>query len=209
MSFVPSDKNQVSRLAKRASLDEAVIYPILDEALVCTLAWQVEGQPYQLPTGFVRIENAVYLHGSVGSHALRTVSTGLPVCLSVTLIDALVLARSAFHHSVNYRSVIAFGKAELVTEDALRYEVLEKFTEKMAPGRWSQIRQPDAGEWRKTMVVKIALDDASAKTRTGDPVDEAEDHALDVWAGLAVMAKGIARYQPAADLRPGILPPAN
>jgi nitroimidazol reductase NimA-like FMN-containing flavoprotein (pyridoxamine 5'-phosphate oxidase superfamily) len=145
--FAKTDKTEITRLPKRGVYDKDVIYSILDEALFCTLAYTSGGQPFQIPTGFGRMGNTVYVHGSVGSHYMREMATGIPVCISATLIDGLVLARSAFHHSVNYRSVVVFSKGRTVTDEAELYTSLEVFTNKMCPGRWDDVRQPDKGEW--------------------------------------------------------------
>ncbi len=183
--FPLTDKNQITRLSKRGEYDKEVVYNILDEALVCTLAYVRDGQPFQIPTGFCRMGNKVYLHGSVGSFYMRELAEKkLPVCISVTHIDGLVLARSAFHHSVNYRSVVLFSHAEKVIDQAELYKALEVFTNKMQPGRWEDVRKPNAGEWKATMVIAFNIEDASAKIRVGGPKDDDEDYALDIWAGV-------------------------
>lgn len=183
--FPLTDKNQITRLPKRGEYDKEVVYQILDEALVCTLAYVRDGQPFQIPTGFCRMGNKVYIHGSVGSFYMRELAEKkLPVCISVTHIDGLVLARSAFHHSVNYRSVVLFSHAEKVTDQAELYEALEVFTNKMQPGRWEDVRQPNAGEWKATMVIALNIEEASAKIRVGGPKDDEEDYVLNIWAGV-------------------------
>jgi nitroimidazol reductase NimA-like FMN-containing flavoprotein (pyridoxamine 5'-phosphate oxidase superfamily) len=175
----------ISRLAKRASYDVETIYSILDEGLVCHLAFIRDNMPVIIPTGFVRIENEIYIHGSVGSNYMRQLATEQDtVCISVTHLDALVLARSAFHHSVNYRSVVLFSKAQLVTEKQELYYALELFTEKMQPGRWADVRKPTDNEWKATMVLKFKIEEASAKIRTGLPKDDEEDYELPTWAGI-------------------------
>ncbi|HPH45613.1 MAG TPA: pyridoxamine 5'-phosphate oxidase family protein [Chryseolinea sp.] len=183
--FPLTDKNQITRLPKRGEYDKEVVYKILDEALVCTLAYVRDGQPFQIPTGFCRMGNKVYLHGSVGSFYMRELAEKkLPVCISVTHIDGLVLARSAFHHSVNYRSVVLFSHAEKVEDQNELYEALEVFTNKMQQGRWEDVRKPTAGEWKATMVIAFNIEEASAKIRVGGPKDDDEDYALDIWAGV-------------------------
>jgi len=183
--FPITDKTKITRLPKRGVYDKETIYAILDEALFCTVAYSSNNQPFQIPTGFCRIGNKLYLHGSVGSFYMRELQTKkIPVCISVTLIDGLVLARSAFHHSVNYRSVILFSQPENVIEKEELYNVLEVFTNKMCPGRWDDIRKPTDGEWKATMVLSFEINEASAKVRTGDPKDDDEDYDLDVWAGV-------------------------
>jgi len=165
--------------------DKEAVYAILDEALVCTVAFVLKGQPFQIPTGFCRKEDTLYIHGSVGSFYMRELAAAkLPVCVSATLLDGLVLARSAFHHSVNYRSVVVFGHAEKVEDKNELYDVLELFTNKMQPGRWDDIRKPNDGEWKATMVLKFKIEEASAKIRTGGPIDDSEDYELNTWAGV-------------------------
>lgn len=183
--FPKTDRTTITRLAKRGSYDTETVYAILDDALVCTVAFTLHGQPFQIPTGFCRINDELYIHGSVGSFYMRELAEKkLPVSIGVTHIDGLVLARSAFHHSVNYRSVVMFSKTELVTDRAELYKALEVFTNKMQPGRWDDIRQPNDSEWKKTMLLKFKIEEASAKIRTGEPIDDDEDYALDIWAGV-------------------------
>jgi len=157
-TFPITDKTENHTLAKRGSYEKETIYSILDEALFCNLAFSLHGQPSQIPTGFCRIGDHLYLHGSVGSHYMRELAShSLPVSISATLMDGIVLARSAFHHSVNYRSVVIFSKAELVTDQEELYKALEVFTEKIRPGRWADARKPTAGEWKATMVLRFFL----------------------------------------------------
>jgi uncharacterized protein len=184
-SFPITDKTDITRLAKRGSYDKETVYSILDEALVCTVAYCKDNQPFQIPTGFCRIGNKIYIHGSVGSFYMRELQTKkLPVCISATILDGMVLARSAFHHSVNYRSVVIFGEPEVITDQDELYKVLELFTEKMCPGRWGDVRKPTEGEWKATMVLSIEIKEASAKIRVGPPKDDEEDYGLDIWAGV-------------------------
>ncbi len=208
-SFPITDKTHITRLAKRGVYDREAIYAILDEALVCTVAYVHEGQPFQIPTGFCRMGDTVYIHGSVGSFYLREIAEKkLPVCLGVTLMDGLVLARSAFHHSVNYRSVILFATGRVVTEQKEAYQALEVFTNKMCPGRWADVRKPTPGEWKATMIVAFAIHEASAKVRTGPPKDDAEDYARDVWAGVQPLVTLKGTPVPDPDLKDGIQLPA-
>ncbi len=185
-SFPVTEKTEITRLAKRGAYDKATIYSILDEALFCTLAYSHHGQAFQIPTGFVRVENTIYVHGSVGSHYLRELAQHkIPVSVGATMIDGIVLARSAFHHSVNYRSVVLFSnEGTVVKDDAMLNKILEAFTEKMCPGRWADIRKPTANEWKGTMVLGYTIDEASAKVRTGGPKDDEEDYDLNIWAGV-------------------------
>lgn len=183
--FPITERTEITRLPKRGVYDKENIYNILDEALVCTVAFVKDNQPFQIPTGFCRIENVLYIHGSVGSSYMRELAEKkLPVCISATLLDGLVLARSAFHHSVNYRSVVIFSQAERVTNPQELYNALEIFTNKMQPGRWDDVRKPTEGEWKATMLLKFNIDEASAKIRTGPPKDDEEDYDLNIWAGV-------------------------
>jgi len=196
--FTITDKTSITRLPKRGVYDTETIYSILDEALVCTLAYVNDGKPFQIPTGFCRIQNTLYIHGSVGSFYMRQLAEKqLPVCICVTHLDGLVLARSAFHHSVNYRSVVLFSHATQVTDTAELYQALEIFTNKVQPGRWDDVRQPTDSEWKKTMVLKFEIEEASAKVRTGPPIDDEEDYASSYWAGVVPMV--LERKTPVAD----------
>lgn len=197
-SFPITDKTKITRLPKRGAYDKETVYSILDEALVCTVAFNLHGQPFQIPTGFCRIDNTIYIHGSVGSFYMRELAANeLPVSIGVTHIDGLVLARSAFHHSVNYRSVVLFGKTKKVEDEKELYRILEVFTNKMQPGRWDDIRKPNDKEWKATMVLAIEIEEASAKLRTGEPKDDEEDYELDVWAGVVPLK--LERKNPIAD----------
>jgi nitroimidazol reductase NimA-like FMN-containing flavoprotein (pyridoxamine 5'-phosphate oxidase superfamily) len=183
--FPITEKTEISRLPKRGVYEKDVVYSILDEGLFCTVAYSRDGQPFQIPTGFCRIDDKLYIHGSVGSFYMRELASNkFPVCICVTLIDGMVLARSAFHHSVNYRSVVIFGEPNKVTDDRELYNVLEVFTNKMCPGRWDDVRKPSINEWKETMVLSFIIAEASAKVRVGPPKDDDEDYALDVWAGV-------------------------
>jgi hypothetical protein len=207
--FPVTDKTKITRLPKRGSYDKATVYSILDEALYCNLAFSIDQQPFQIPTGFVRIGDRLYIHGSVGSGYLRDlVAKKLPVSIGVTFMDGLVLARSAMHHSVNYRSVIMFSTPRLVDNKEEQYQALEAFTEKVCPGRWADIRKPSANEWKETLVISFEIEEASAKIRSGAPKDDAEDYELDVWAGVVPMR--IAYGAPEADpvLKSGVPLPA-
>ncbi len=183
--FPITAKTEITRLPKRGNYEKATVYSILDEALVCTISYVREGEPFQIPTGFCRIDDYLYIHGSVGSFYMRELAEKKSsTCISITLLDGLVLARSAFHHSVNYRSVIIFSKPEKVEDKKELYHALEIFTNKMQPGRWNDVRKPTDGEWKATMLLKFKIEEASAKIRTGPPKDDDEDNSLDVWAGV-------------------------
>ncbi|MBC7774132.1 MAG: pyridoxamine 5'-phosphate oxidase family protein [Phycisphaerae bacterium] len=169
---------------KRYDTDPASRDAILDEGLVCHVAFNIEGQPFIIPTGYCRVDNTLYLHGSVGSHFFMQMARGIPVCVSVTMVDGLVLARSVFHHSMNYRSVVAFGKTRLVEADAERWLAAEKFAEHIMPGRWADARTPTASEMKKTMFIAVEIEEASVKFRADGALDDPEDMDLDVWAGV-------------------------
>jgi len=207
--FPITDKTKITRLPKRGVYDKETVYSILDEALFCTVAYSKDNQPFQIPTGFCRIGNKLYLHGSVGSFYMRELqSNKTPVCISVTLIDGLVLARSAFHHSVNYRSVTIFSEPENVTDKEELYTALEVFTNKMCPGRWNDVRKPNDGEWKATMVLSFEINEASAKVREGDPKDDEEDYDLNVWAGVQPLKLEKQSLIPDPLLKAGIAIPA-
>src|SRR5437660_1585046 len=182
-TFTPTSRTQVKRLPKRGAYDRETVFNILDEAFVCHVGFVVEGQPFVIPTNFGRVGDTLYLHGSAASRMLRTLSAGIPVCVTVTLIDALVLARSAFHHSINYRSVVILGTAIPLEDSRDKMAALRAFTEHVVPGRWSQVRDPTEQELRATTVLSLPLAEVSAKIRTGPPKDDAEDYAIPVWAG--------------------------
>ena len=197
--FSPTERTRVVREPHRGSFDREVIYKILDEGFVCHVGFTVEGQPYVIPTMFARVGEAIYFHGSAASRMLRGVSGGLAVCVTVTLIDGLVLARSVFNHSMNYRSVVALGKATLVSEADEKIAALRAFTEKILPGRWDDARQPSEKELKATSILRLPLSEVSAKMRTGDVQDDEEDYALPVWAG--VLPIRLAASEPIRDPR--------
>ena len=175
------------REPQRGIYDRDAIYKILDEGFICHVGFSVDGQPYVIPTMFARIGNAIYFHGSAASRMLRNASAGIPVCVTVTLVDGLVLARSVFNHSMNYRSVVALGKATLVAAGAEKLAALHGFTEKILPGRWKEARQPNEKELKATSILRLELTEVSAKVRVGPPEDDAEDYALRIWAGVLPM----------------------
>ena len=207
--FAPTERTTLKRLPKRAEYDRERVYAILDEALVCHVGFIADGQPVVIPTGYGRIADVLYLHGSAASRMLRTLSEGVDVCVTVTLVDGLVLARSAFHHSFNYRSVVVFGRARMVTDREEKLAALRAFTEHVIAGRWNEVREPNDGELKATTVLALPLSEASAKVRTGPPVDEEEDYALPVWAG--VLPLQLTTSAPIADPRlpAGIQGPAR
>lgn len=180
-----SPRSRVRRVPQRARYDRATVEAILDAALVCHLGFtDAEGQPYVIPTLHARVGDTVYVHGSSASRMIRTLAGGAPACLTVTLVDGLVLAKSAFHHSVNYRSVVLLGRMTLVTGDAERRAALDAFVEQLVPGRTADARAANAQELKATQVVAMPLDEATAKVRTGGPVDDPDDLALPAWTGV-------------------------
>jgi nitroimidazol reductase NimA-like FMN-containing flavoprotein (pyridoxamine 5'-phosphate oxidase superfamily) len=208
-SFTPTARSAVKRLPKRGAYERAAIYQILDEGFVCHVGFVIENQPFVIPTAYGRAADRLYLHGSQVSRMLRALRGGLDVCVTVTLVDALVLARSIFHHSMNYRSVVIFGQAVAVEDRAEKLEALRAFSDHVAPGRWDEARQPTEGELKATMVLALPLTEASAKVRTGPPVDDEEDYALPVWAGVVPLR--VVAGEPISDPRlpPEIEPPQH
>lgn len=186
-----TERTKVKRLPARGAYDRETIYSILDDAFICHIGFVVDGQPYVIPTGYARIDDYLYIHGSSASRMLRTLSEGVDVCVTVTLVDGLVLARSAFHHSINFRSVVVLGTAELVEDREEKERALEAFTEHIIPGRWPEIRWPNDLELKATSVLKLPIEEASAKIRTGDPKDDEEDYAMNVWAGVLPLKKAV------------------
>jgi uncharacterized protein len=182
--FQPTSRTQVKRLPKRAHYDRETVYQTLDTAFVCHVGFSVEGQPFVIPTNYGRSGDTLYLHGSAASRMLKTLSASVPVCVTVTHVDGLVLARSAFHHSVNYRSVVILGTARMVEDPAEKMEALRCFTNHVMKGRWDDVRQPTEQELKATIVLALPLEEVSAKVRTGGPVDDEPDYALPVWAGV-------------------------
>jgi len=184
-----SPRTRVRRAPKRARYDRESVAAILDAALVCHLGFtDPEGQPYVIPTLHARVGDTVYVHGSTASRMVRTLAGGAPACLTVTLVDGLVLAKSAFHHSVNYRSVVLLGRMTLVTGAAERRAALDAFVEQLVPGRTADARAANTKELKATQVLAMPLAEASAKVRTGGPVDDPDDLALPAWTGVIPIA---------------------
>ncbi len=195
----PSERTRVRRLGKRGAYDRETIHAILDAGLLCHVGYVVDGQPFVTPTAHWRDGDHVYWHGSSASRMLRTLVGGVDVCLTVSLLDGLVLARSGFNHSMNYRSVMALGRAEPVDGPDAKLHALKVFTERLVPGRWDELRPPTAQEMKATTILRLSLDEASAKVRTGPPHDDEEDYALPVWAG--VLPLSLVAGAPVADPR--------
>jgi len=182
-AIAPTARTRVKRIPKRAAYDRDAIYSVLDTALVCHVGFAIDGQPYVIPTLHVRIADRLYIHGSAASRMLGAAAEGTPLAVTVTHIDGLVLARSAFHHSVNYRSAVILGAAHLVADPAEKFAVMKGLIDHVAPGRWDHIRQPNDKELAATSVLSIPIVEASAKLRSGDPLDDEADYALRIWAG--------------------------
>ena len=207
-AYAPTLRTRVKRMPKRGHYDLATVHAILDAGFVAHIGYVVDGQPYVTPTSYWREGDQVYWHGSSASRMLRRqTSAEVPVCLTVTHVDGLVLARSGFHHSMNYRSVMALGTAELVSDPAEKLAALQAFVERLYPGRWSELRPATGQELKGTTVLRMRLEEVSAKVRTGPPVDDEEDYGWPCWAGVVPL--GLVRGRPEGDLRlvPGIALP--
>jgi len=199
MDFPQTERTTLKRLPKRGAYDRRLVYGILDEGFICHVGFTVEGQTFVIPTGYARVDAQLFIHGSQVSRMLRTLSSGIDVCVAVTLVDGLVLARSAFHHSINYRSVVMFGRARIVDDREAKLAALFAFSEQVIPGRWNDVREPTETELKATTVLALPLVEVSAKVRTGPPIDDEEDYALNVWAG--VLPLRIAAGAPISDPR--------
>jgi uncharacterized protein len=197
----------LKRLPQRGVYRRDTIYNILDEGFVCHVGFVVNGEPFVIPMAYARSGNMLYIHGSVASRILRTLARGIPVCVTVTLLDGLVLARSAFHHSMNYRSVVVFGVASAVKNVAQKLRALHAISEHAMAGRWADVRKPNDTELKQTLVLELPLTEASAKIRTGPPIDEPSDYDLRVWAGELPFS--LVAGEPVADPRlvPGVAIP--
>ena len=182
--FTPTERTKVRRLPDRGKYDAESVYGILDEAFICHVGFVVEGQPYVIPTGFARVNDTLYFHGSAASRMLRTMADEVQVCVTVTLVDGIVMARSGFHSSMNYRSVVILGRATQVEGRAEKLAALAAFSEQVMPGRWKDLRETTDAELKGTLVLTLPLKEVSAKVRTGPPKDDEVDYALPLWAGV-------------------------
>jgi uncharacterized protein len=207
--MLQTTRTTLKRLPQRGSHDAAVIHAILDEALVCHVGFVHDGQPFVMPTTYVRLGDHVYLHGAVASRMLSVMAGGAPVCVEVTLVDALVLGRSAMHHSMNYRSVVILANAHEVTDVVEKRRALEALVEHVVPGRMAEVRRPSANEVAGTRVIAVPITEASAKIRTGPPIDDEEDHALPYWAGELPLKMVTGVPVPEPRLAPGIAAPPS
>ena len=182
--FTPTERTQVRRLPERGKYDSKNVYGILDEAFICHVGFVVDGQPFVIPTGFARVNDTLYIHGSAASRMLRTIAGGVQVCVTVTLVDGIVMARSGFHSSMNYRSVVILGKATHVEGRDQKLKALAAFSEQVMPGRWKDLRDTTDAELKGTLVLELPLKEVSAKVRSGPPKDDEADYALPLWAGV-------------------------
>ena len=182
--MITTERSRVKRLPKRGAYDAETIHAILDATFLAHVGFVANDQPFVIPTLYGRQEGKLFLHGSAASRMLRELDKGIEICVTVTLVDALVLARSAFHHSMNYRSVVAFGQARLIADAGQKNEALRVISEHIIAGRWDEVRQPTEQELKATSVLEFSIEEASAKIRTGFPIDDEEDYSLPVWAGI-------------------------
>jgi hypothetical protein len=203
-TYTPTTRTQVRRLPKRATYDKEQVHAILDQGYICHVGFAVDGQPFVIPTGYARFGDQLYIHGSAASRMLRSAGEGVDVCVTVTLVDGFVLARSVFHHSMNYRSVVVLGKARLVTDPEEKRAALRCFTNHIVAGRWEEARQPTDQELKATSVLALPLEEVSAKVRTGPPVDDEEDYSMPIWAGVVPIRGQVGEPLPDDRLLPGI-----
>jgi hypothetical protein len=206
--YKPTPRTKVRRKSERGRYDRATVHAILDAGLVCHVGYVLDGRPFVTPTAYWREGEHVYWHGSSASRMLRNLKTGMPACLTVSHLDGLVLARSGFHHSLNYRSVMILGTARTVEDDEAKTKALHEFMERIAPGRWDEVRPPTRQELKATTVLHMPIEEVSAKVRPGGPIDDEEDYALDCWAGVLPIRTVIGKPIPDERLKPGIPVPA-
>jgi nitroimidazol reductase NimA-like FMN-containing flavoprotein (pyridoxamine 5'-phosphate oxidase superfamily) len=202
MTLTPTERTRLRRRPNRGAFETKAIYAILDEGFVCHVAFIVNGQPFAIPTGYARCGDEIYIHGASASRMLNTLGDGVDVCLTVTLVDGLVLARSAFHHSMNYRSVVVLGRARPVTDDREKVEALRCFTDHIVPGRWAEVRPVTGNELRATTVLALPIKEASAKARTGPPIDDEDDYDWPIWAGVVPLHTRTGEPVPDERVRP-------
>jgi len=209
MSGAPTDRTQVKRLPERGRYDRETIDAILDEALICHLAWIQDGSPRIIPTIHARDGDTLYIHGSQASRTLRAARDGAEVCVEVTLLDALVLARSAFHSSMNYRCAIVYGRAREISDRDEKWHAQKVLVDHVVHGRSKHVRMPNERELKQTMILAISLDEASAKVRTGPSKEDEEDYDLPIWAGVLPLRFETGEPEPDPRLLDGLTPPEN
>ena len=205
-AFSPTGRTTVHRLPQRGVYDKARVYAILDEGFICHVGFAVDGQPYVIPTGYARSGDELFFHGSAASRMMHALGDGVDVCVTVTLVDGFVLSRSAFHHSINYRSVVILGRARFVVDPAEKVNALRLFTNHVLPGRWDEVRPPSDQELKATMVLGLPLEEVSAKIRSGPPVEDPGDLAVPTWAGVVPLHGQLGEPVPMDDLVPGVTP---
>ena len=207
-SFASTSRTRVVREPERGVYDRDAVYRILDEGFICHVGFNLDGQPFVIPTSYGRSGDSLYIHGSAASRMLRNLDKGIPVCVTVTLLDGLVLARSIFNHSMNYRSVVVLGTANVVEDAGEKLEALHRISEHILPGRWAESRQPNERELKATSALRVPITEFSAKVRQGPPIDDEEDYDFRTWAGV-IPLETVAR-PPIADERcnPEIVLPA-
>jgi len=202
--FIPTERTKLRRLPQRGSYERETVNEILDEGFICQVGFVVEGRPVVIPTAYGRAGDQLFFHGARASRMLKALRDGVEVCVTVTLVDGLVLARSAFHHSINYRSVVVFGRARVVESDEEKMRALHAFTEHVIPRRWGGVRAPNRQELDATLVLALPLAEASAKIRTGPPVDDEEDYEIPVWAGVLPLRTSVGEAVPDPRMADGI-----
>jgi nitroimidazol reductase NimA-like FMN-containing flavoprotein (pyridoxamine 5'-phosphate oxidase superfamily) len=203
-TFTPTPRTQVRRLAQRGVYDRTEVYAILDEGFLCHVGFAIDGQPYVIPTGYARLGDEIFIHGSAASRMLRALGDGVDVCVTVTLVDGFVLSRSAFHHSMNYRSVVMLGRARVLADPMEKMIAMRRFTNHILPGRFEEVRPPSDAELKATMVLALPLQEVSAKIRKGPPVEDEGDIERPVWAGVVPLRAQLGTPVPMDDLVPGV-----
>ncbi|HLA12149.1 MAG TPA: pyridoxamine 5'-phosphate oxidase family protein [Pyrinomonadaceae bacterium] len=207
MDFTQTVRTKLKRLPNRGVFERSAVYRILDEGFICHVGFVVDGNPVVIPTGYARAGDQLLIHGSQASRMLRTLKEGFPACVTVTLVDGLVLARSAFHHSINYRSVVIFGTCSVIVDPVKKNEALRLLSEHIIAGRWDEVRPPTDAELSATTVLSLPLLEASAKVRTGPPIDDEEDYSLNVWAGVIPLTMEAGPPVPDPRLPAGVVVP--
>lgn len=202
--YALQDRSRLRRIPARGTHERDSVHRILDEARICHVAFAVEGQPFVIPTLHGRMGDSVYLHGAKASRLLKHAAEGREICIAATIVDGIVLARSLFHSSMNYRSVVLFGRGRLLESDEEKLRALEAVSDHLQPGRWSDARRPNEKELAATGVVEVPIDTASAKIRSGPPLDDEEDYGLPIWAGVIPIAEASLAPVPDPRLMPGV-----
>ena len=206
-AFTPTPRSRLRRKPERAHYDRGAIHAVLDAHFICHVGYVVDGQPYVTPTSYWRDGDRLYWHGSSASRMLRHLRDGAPACVTVTHCDGLVLARSGFHSSINYRSVMAFGTARAIEDAASKQAAMKAFVERLTPGRWAELRPLTTPELKATTVIGMDIDEAVAKVRTGGPIDDEDDYDLGVWAGVVPLGVAVGEPEPDPRLKPGVPTP--